>query len=117
MDFEAPAADRTGVRSGNRNQTGLPAVGQDRRLRADTVSVIAIGPFEGGGFADGTVDEVGAVGMVPGIEIGLPRDKELFGGPRKLTENGLTADYDDIVIIGDRSRRADQVLQLRTCHK
>lgn len=68
-------------------------------------------------FPDRAVHKLGALGPVPRIQIGFHRGAQRGGSLRKLAQDGLTPDDDDLPVFRDRPRCTDQVLKLGTRHR
>ena len=81
------------------------------------MGVVTEGTLEGRGLADGAIDQVGSLRMAAGKHIRLVRDQEFGRSVGELAQDRLAADDHNVVDGGDRSRRADDVLQLHACHE
>jgi hypothetical protein len=70
-----------------------------------------------GKLTDGPIDELPAFRFVLGIDVGFVGTQHLFGGIRKLRENGLTPDDNQLIVVGNSRRRADEVLEVSPLHE
>lgn len=57
-----------------------------------------------------------AVRLVFRVDVRFSRDAQLGGGVGVLTEDGLAANHDDLVVVRDVGSRANQVLELPPLH-
>jgi hypothetical protein len=110
VGLEAPARRSAGVLVADGDQPILPSRGQDGGRLADALRVVAVGRVEGRPLADGSVDEVRPVRLVLRIHVRL-RHAELRGRVGELSQDGLAADDDDLVVVGDVGGRPDDVLE------
>ena len=92
MAFEAEPARTAESRSLDWHEARLPARGKDGSIRSDPLRVPA-------------VDEIGALGVVLGVDVRLHRHREISRRIRGLSEDGLAADDDDLVILRDHGTR------------
>ncbi len=74
MDFEAQTLRAPRVLVPDLDEPILPSFGQDRGFLSDSLSVIAERLMEWGELADAALNEIGALGMMQWIEVGLLGD-------------------------------------------
>ena len=96
----------------NRHEARFPALGQHRRPLADSLGVVAVGVVEGRELADRALDELGPLGVVPGVDVDVRRDEQLGRRLRVAPEDRLASDHDDLGVAGNRRRGPDHVLEL-----
>ena len=80
------------------------------------MGVVAVRHVEGRQFADGTIDIVGAIGMIARVNIGFLGE---VGYGRQLhveRMNGLAADDDDFLVIRYCAGGPDDMFELSTIH-
>ncbi len=102
---EAEAATGFSPRRGEDDDALMPAFWKDCGGGADSLGVVAEGAVEGREFSDGAIHEIG-LGVIGVVEEG---DVDLHGRRRLqgefvfvvAAENGLAADDEDVVILGD----------------
>lgn len=94
----------------------LPTRGQPSGHFADAVGEVAERLVERRQLTDAAIDEVGALRVIQREQVRFDRNAHGFRGTRKLAQDGLTADDDDRVVLGDHRGGADQVLELLPGH-
>jgi hypothetical protein len=67
-------------------------------------------------LADRAVDEIGFVDSIARIQVRLDRHQQGVWRFGKLTEHRLTADHDEVALIGNRGRRPQQVFKRGAGH-
>ena len=95
----------------------FPASGKSCCLRPNAVGEVAVCFVEGRELADGSVDQIGPLRMIPGVDIRLHRLQQLRTGRWKLPEQCLAPDNHDLPRACDSSRRANHVCELLPCHE
>jgi hypothetical protein len=114
VHFQAQALHAGGVWSVNGNQAFLPTLGQGRGVGADALRVVAEAFVEEGALADRAIDQVGQLGLVLRVNVGLHRGEQRKRRARKLSEHRLAADDHDLAVRCDGSSCANHVLKLGT---
>ena len=112
VDLETPARRPTSIGIPDWNETISPPLGKGSRGFPDTVGIVAEGLMEGRQLTDRPVYEIGKFRLVLWKEVGLVGNKESRRRVRELPKHGLTADDDELVVVGDLRRGADDVLEL-----
>jgi hypothetical protein len=84
---------------------------------ANPLRVVPVRVVEGRAFADGPVDEIGALRLVLRVDVRFHRDAQLRRRVGVLAEDSLTADDDDLVVVGDVRGSADDVLEIPPSHR
>jgi len=111
-----PAGIAAGVFVLHAKETIAPAPRKDCGGLVDALGVVPVGLVKRRTLADGTVDQVGSVRSVLGIDVRLDGDEKLFRRVRKASENRLASD-DDYLVVRDLRCRADNVLQIDAVHR
>ena len=68
-------------------------------------------------LANGAVDEIGLGRSLARVDVGLNRHEQRIGSVRKLAEDGLAANHDEITFVGDRGGCAEDVLKGGAIHR
>jgi len=107
VDLQAPASDETRVFPRYQNQPAAPSLGQDRGALGDTVRLVPERTVERGTFADGGIDQIGAIGMIARKDIRFARHTKFRWGVGELGQDRLAANHHQILHIRDGPRGAD----------
>lgn len=116
VNLQTPTPHEPRILARYQNQTLAPAVRKNRRSLIDSVGVIAKLALKGRTFTDRTVDQVAPFRVRTRINIRLVGNQKFGRRIGELTQDGLAADHHNVIVIGDGSRRSNDVLQLGAGH-
>jgi hypothetical protein len=117
MDLQAQALHAAGILVLDGYQPLLPAPRQRGGILAHALGVVAELLMKVRAFTDGAIDEVGPLRAVARVEVGFHGRAQRDRCIRERPQHGLTADDDDLVVVGNGAGRANQVLKLGTRHR
>ncbi len=116
VNLQTPAPHETRILTRYQNQSIAPAIRKDGGSLINSMGVVAKLPLKGRALSDSGIYQVAALDARARVNVRFVGNQKLGRSVRVLTQNCLTSDHDDVIVIGDRSSRSNDVLQLRARH-